>query len=251
MMSQFFDYSKYYNLLYKDKDYSGEVNYVESLIKRFHPLAKNILDIGCGTGIHASLFADRGYTVHGMDLSHEMLELANQKRKSNLTFSQGNIQNFKLDKKFDVITSLFHVMSYQTSNEAVTSSFKSVFEHLHDTGVFIFDCWYGPAVLLDLPKVRIKRMEDERLKVLRVTEPVIDINRSTVEVNFEVNVFEKQKEETQIVSEKHLMRYFFQNELYLFAEAAGLQIADIYAWLSDIHPKDSSWYITVICRKIK
>jgi len=250
-MSQFFDYSKYYNLLYKDKDYSGEINYVESLIRRFHPSAKSILDIGCGTGIHASLLADRGYTIHGMDLSNEMLTLANQKRKSNLTFSQGNIQNFKLNRKFDVITSLFHVMSYQTSNEAVALSFQSVFDHLDDEGVFIFDCWYGPGVLLDLPKVRIKRMEDERLKVLRITEPLMDINRSTVEVNFEVNVFEKQTEERQTVSEKHFMRYFFQNELYLFAEAAGLSIADIYAWLSETKPNDSSWYITVICRKIK
>jgi SAM-dependent methyltransferase len=250
-MSQFFDYSKYYNLLYKDKDYSIEVDYVESLIKRFHPRAKTILDIGCGTGIHASLLVDRGYTVHGMDLSDEMLKSANQKSKSDLTFSQGDIQNFSINKKFDVITSLFHVMSYQTSNGAVASSFKSVFEHLSDEGVFIFDCWYGPAVLLDLPTVKIKRMEDERLKVLRISEPVMDINRSTVEVKFEVNVFEKETNERQTVSEKHLMRYFFQNELYLFAEAAGLQIANIYTWLSDVEPKDSSWYITVVCSKIK
>ena len=94
-------------------------------------------------------------------------------------------------------------------------------------------------------------MEDEELKVLRISEPVMDINHSTVEVNFEVNVVEKQTEEKQTISEKHLMRYFFQNELHLFAEAAGLQIADIYAWLSDVKPKDSSWYITVICRKIE
>lgn len=250
-MSQFFDYSKYYNLLYKDKDYSSEVDYVESLIKRFHPLANNVLDIGCGTGIHAALLVDRGYQVHGMDLSHEMLKSANQKLKPNLTFSQGDIQDFTLHKKFDVITSLFHVMSYQTSNDAVTSSFKSVFEHLNDQGIFIFDCWYGPAVLLDLPSVKVKRMEDERLRVLRISEPVLDINRSTVEVNFEVNVFEKQTEKIQSVTEKHLMRYFFQNELHLFAQAAGLQITDIYAWLSDVKPKDSSWYITIICRKVE
>ena len=33
-------------------------------------------------------------------------------------------------------------------------------------GIFIFDFWYGPAVLADPPAVRIKRLENERMKVL-------------------------------------------------------------------------------------
>ena len=34
-MSVFGNYAKYYNLLYEDKDYKEEVQYIESLIKKF------------------------------------------------------------------------------------------------------------------------------------------------------------------------------------------------------------------------
>ncbi|HEX8060301.1 MAG TPA: class I SAM-dependent methyltransferase [Cyclobacteriaceae bacterium] len=248
-MSQFFDYSKYYNLLYKDKDYAGEVKYISSLIRRFHKSPKSLLDIGCGTGIHASMLSNTGLNVHGVDLSNEMLEIAKLKTTPSLSFSQGDVRNFRLGKKFDVITSLFHVFSYQTSNEAITSSMGTVVEHLDKEGVFIFDCWYGPAVLLDRPVVRVKRMEDENIRVLRVSEPVMDFARSTVEVNFEVNVTNKSTEQTQVIREKHLMRYFFDNELRLFATNAGLQVLNIYGWLDMSAPKDTSWYITVVCSR--
>ena len=36
-MPVFGDYSDYYDLLYNEKDYRGEVEYVESLIEHYHP----------------------------------------------------------------------------------------------------------------------------------------------------------------------------------------------------------------------
>lgn len=246
-MSHFFDYSRYYNLLYKDKDYAGEVNYIDSVIRKFHKSPSTLLDIGCGTGIHASLFADRGLNVHGVDLSNEMLQVAKKKESEKLSFSQGDATSFRLGKKFDVITSLFHVMSYQTSNQAVEASFATAAGHLKPGGIFIFDCWYGPAVLIDPPVVRVKRMEDDKLSILRISEPVMDFRKSIVEVNFEVHATDRQSQQTQVVREKHPMRYFFENELHLFAETAGFRIQDIYAWMETTAPKPTSWYITIIC----
>ncbi|MDY0327537.1 MAG: class I SAM-dependent methyltransferase, partial [Arcobacteraceae bacterium] len=69
-MNQFGDlYSQYYDLLYSDKDYIGEVEYVDSLIKANSNKVETLLDMGCGTGKHAELFCDKGYKVHGIDLS--------------------------------------------------------------------------------------------------------------------------------------------------------------------------------------
>ena len=54
-MSVFGDnYSRYYNLLYSDKDYLGESRYIDGLIQKYSPGAKNVLDLGCGTGRHAA-----------------------------------------------------------------------------------------------------------------------------------------------------------------------------------------------------
>jgi len=63
-------YSKYYNLLYKDKNYQEEYNYIRELIKQHrNNIIKNILDIGCGTGKHLKFFKEDGYTVSGVDVS--------------------------------------------------------------------------------------------------------------------------------------------------------------------------------------
>ncbi len=53
--NHFLEYSRYYDLMYKDKDYLGEVNYVYSKLVNLLPNITNILEIGTGTGIHASM----------------------------------------------------------------------------------------------------------------------------------------------------------------------------------------------------
>jgi len=73
-------YASYYNLLYRDKDYDGEVEFLEKLLQKHRPGARSILDLGCGSGTHASLLARRGYEVHGVDISQDMLDLAGHAR---------------------------------------------------------------------------------------------------------------------------------------------------------------------------
>ena len=82
-MAVFKHYARYYDLLYKDKDYSAEVKYVVNKIQNFCPKAKKILDLGCGTGKHAALLAEVGFEVTGIDQSRDMIALA-EKRKENL-----------------------------------------------------------------------------------------------------------------------------------------------------------------------
>ena len=71
------EYSQIYDLLYKSKDYEREVEYLNKLIKKnYKKKIKNILDIGCGTGKHASLLVDKGYQLHGVDMSPQMISIA-------------------------------------------------------------------------------------------------------------------------------------------------------------------------------
>ena len=150
-MSQFGNlYSQYYDLLYSDKNYKGEVEYINKLIKENFLEAKTLLDMGCGTGKHAELLCDAGYNVHGIDLSEDMLKIANNRCKNKedqLSFSHSDIQELDLDRKFDIVVSLFHVMSYQNRNSELIKAFEVARNHLKDGGIFIFDFWYGPAVL--------------------------------------------------------------------------------------------------------
>ena len=126
-------YSQYYDLLYRDKNYSGEVDYIIKLIKENSNEAKTLLDMGSGTGKHAELFCNNGYIVHGIDLSEDMLKIAKNRikdKEDKLSFSHSKIQELDLNKKFDVVVSLFNVMCYQNSNKELIKAFEVAKNHL-------------------------------------------------------------------------------------------------------------------------
>src|ERR1700730_15088398 len=108
-MKVFDRYAEYYDLLYSIKDYEAETSYVCSLIERFTPGAKSVLEIGCGTGSHGFHFAQRGYDVIGIDRSPAMVSLADQKKAQkgirNVSFQEGDILSLSLRREFEVVVS--------------------------------------------------------------------------------------------------------------------------------------------------
>ena len=105
-MSVFAAYSRYYDLLYRDKDYAGEARYVADLMKKHAPGAKSVIEIGCGTGGHARELATLGFRVHGVDRSAGMLEAADEKLdtvepeiRARMRFTQGDARSVRLSEK--------------------------------------------------------------------------------------------------------------------------------------------------------
>lgn len=239
-MSVFGDYSRYYDLLYRDKDYAGEARYIHELITRHRPGASTVLDLGCGTGRHATLLAERDYAVTGVDLSEEMLAVARSTSPGG-SFFQGDVRTVRLGRTFDVVLSLFHVMSYQTTNEDLQAGLSTVREHLAPGGLFVFDCWYGPGVLTSRPQVRIKRLEDEAVAITRLAEPVLYPNDNLVDVNYQVFIQDKQSGKVEELRETHKMRYLFAPEVRLLLDAAGLRLMKLSEFMSEREPGFDTW----------
>ncbi len=98
-MTQVFDrYSEYYQLLYRDKDYQGETDYVCRLLSAHGAGCKSIIEIGSGTGVHGGLFANAGYEVTGIELSDTMLAKACESpaaRSGKASFLKGDARSFR------------------------------------------------------------------------------------------------------------------------------------------------------------
>ena len=75
-------YSRYYDLLYRDKDYAAEVDYIDRLLQRHGVSGKDLLEFGSGTGKHGRLLAERGYRVTGIERSAEMVAQATRAKGS-------------------------------------------------------------------------------------------------------------------------------------------------------------------------
>jgi SAM-dependent methyltransferase len=249
-MTIFGDYSHYYDLLYRDKDYTGEARFIHQLIQDHVPNSQSILELGCGTGRHACLLAELGYSIQAIDQSVEMLAQAQERTSTlpkaigdRLMFKHGDIREIELQKQFDVVLALFHVISYQTSNQNLFDTFTIVKNHLKPGGIFIFDVWYGPAVLSDPPVVRVKRLEDEKIKVARIAEPVMYPNENLVDVHYDVFITSKLTGAVEKLQEKHTMRYLFKPELESTLSNVQLKIIEDKEWLTRQKPGFQTWNV--------
>lgn len=254
-MSAAFDaYATYYDLLYQDKDYSAETHFVHDLLaKHGVPASGDLLELGCGTGKHAEGFARLGYRLHGVDMSPAMVEAANARKPDDvamqLEFAVGDVRNVRVDKFFNAVISLFHVVNYQTTNAELSAMFQTAAAHIKPGGVFLFDCWYGPAVLTDRPVVRLKRMHNDAVEVLRIAEPVMHPNENIVDVNYTLQIKQKGEEKIAEFREKHCIRYLFAPEVESLLEKTGMRQIECVEWLTGKPIGFESWAATFVAIK--
>jgi SAM-dependent methyltransferase len=241
-MNNFEAYGRYYDLLYKDKDYKAEAEYVATLIHRHAPAAKHILELGSGSGNHAAHLCAKGFTVLGVERSESMIELAKSKHIQGYATAQGDISTYSTDRTFDAAISLFHVISYLTDNDALLSCFRHTHRHLNDV-------WYTPAVYTQQPVVRIKRLADAEFSITRIAEPVNHYRRNVIDVNFEVNITHKAERTTEVLHETHPMRHFSEPEVGLLAEATGFEVIAAEEFQSGATPGPGTWGVCFILKK--
>jgi len=239
-------YSKYYDLLYRTKDYNAEANYISESIKRYCPNAKTILEFGSGTGGHGLIFQNMGYDIYGLERSETMVEEAKQR---GFGCSQADITNFQLDRQFDVVISLFHVISYITDNESLVKVFRNAATHLFSGGLFIFDVWYSPAVYHQKPETRIKKVENEEISVIRMAEPEIHADKNVVDVNYYILVKDKITDKWIEFHEKHPMRHFSIPEISLLATLTGFKLLKAEEFVTGNQPSENTWGVNFILKK--
>ncbi|MES2650177.1 MAG: class I SAM-dependent methyltransferase [Bacteroidota bacterium] len=249
-MSNFKLYSQYYDLLYVDKDYNAEVNYVDYLIKTYKPNSKSILELGAGTGKHAFLLAGKGYDILGLERSAHMVAIANKEENPHVKFVVADITDFKLDQSFDVATSLFHVISYLTDNKSLIQTFKNVHQHLNKDGLFIFDVWHSSAVNHQIPEKRTKKLQNDTIEVLRKANPIIYSEINVVEVDYDITITNLKDQTSEQIFEKHPMRHFSKPEIEILAYAIGFELLHTEEFETKVTPSTETWGVCYILKKI-
>lgn len=222
-MTTFDQYARYYEQFSAHKDYAAEAARLAEVARRYAPGARTVLELGCGSGAHAAHLA-REFELCGIDRSAGMIERARERKLPNARFALGDVRDLRLGESFDVILSLYHVVSYQTSNDDVGRMLATVKAHLAPGGVFLFDCWYGPGVLTDLPTNSLRRARGEGFEIVRFGTPHVDFNANTVEMRYEFMLRSDEQVGWRQFDESHRMRFFFTPELELLCGAHGLAL---------------------------
>src|SRR5262249_57809 len=257
-MMAFGEYAKYYDLLYADKDYTAESAFVGEIIHRHAPGARSLLELGCGSARHALELIRKGFAVTGIDLSSHIISLWQSPIRqlplelgSKIKLSEGDATRFTSAMAYDAVISLFHVINYQTTNDALKGIFGTARAALAEDGIFIFDFWYGPAVLSERPQVRVKRIEGAEDCVTRIAEPTLDINRNVVYLKYTLIVADRDRGQIEEIKELPSVRYLFLPEIELLAANSGFEIAESGEWLTGNRLHSRCWSGYVAARAIR
>jgi SAM-dependent methyltransferase len=248
-------YAGWYDTLYREKDYVGECDYLEALFNRQGVSPNAVIDLGCGTGGHALLLAQRGYNVTAVDRSAAMLQEARAKAKQagmTVDFRQEDITRLAWQESFDAAIAMFAVVGYQCADEELAAMLAGVWRSLRPGGIFIFDGWHGPGVLRERPVPRLLEVplgKDEVL--LRMADPHLDVLAQTVEIHYRL----WHRRGAAIIAESeehHLMRFFFPRELHCLLRRAGFTAVSIQPFREIDQPLlEHHWHFLAIAGKGK
>lgn len=131
-----------YDLVMAHVDYQHWARYVQRIIQKWHPQARRLLDISCGTGSLLFQLDLRTYRVFGFDLSFDMVRIARMKAQSlvvPIPIWQNNMTSFRLREPVDVVICLYDSINYLLDSALWIKLLNRVHEELADPGIFIFD----------------------------------------------------------------------------------------------------------------
>ena len=237
--------AKFYDLIYKDKDYAGEAQYVFDKIKGFRPKCESLLELGCGTGNYSYPFRNLGLKVHGIDASSEMISIANQKTSSmgtnNISFEVSSAENLYSSTRWDSVISLFFMLGYQISDESLQETLKHVRSVLGKDGLFVFDFWNAPCVLKTGCSSKKIVVENEELWVSRESTPKRVDGKNCIRIKQSYSAEEKGSGNTYSFDEMHEVRFFFREDIVQLLEENNFELLHVESFMNDKPLDDTIW----------
>lgn len=245
-------YAEVYDFLYQDKDYLSETQFLIELHSRLsdRQLLTRVLDLGCGTGGHLSYFPERVFKC-GIDKSNQMITRVKARGIPETVAVQADVGYVHLAARFDLVYSLFHVLSYQLTDSAVKRILQSISIHLEDSGVAILDFWHRPAWEFDPPRNRLRIRQNDERSVVRVSEPSVDYVHSTVSIDITTFISDRATGSYTSTNETHCMRAFTLSELESLCVSQGLQVVQSGPWMRHGSSLTANeWYGWIALRRI-
>jgi SAM-dependent methyltransferase len=134
-MTSYERFGEFYDAVMGDRRAAAEQ--VMKLIRAAKPDARNVLELGCGTGSILKCLQE-AYEVSGLDISGKMLSVARKKVPRSKLFRQDMV-DFRIDGRFDVIFCVFDSINHVRRFSDWKKMFAAVRRHLLPGGCFIFD----------------------------------------------------------------------------------------------------------------
>lgn len=135
-------FANYYDYLMANVDYDAWTDRIANQIKTHNPKARILVDLACGTGNISNRLAKKGYSVTGIDISEEMLMIAQDKAHEQhlrIQYLKQDMVKFATHRKAEVITAICDGLNYLTEDQQLKLFFANAWKQLMDQGLLILD----------------------------------------------------------------------------------------------------------------
>jgi len=160
--------ARYYDRIYAKEDAAALAQRVEAVARRaLRRPGRRLLDVGCGTGRHLVEFR-RNFEVAGVDVNPAMLRVARATLGPKIPLAEGDMREFDLGERFDVLVCLFSAFGYLLTRGDRDRAAANFFRHLAPGGVALIEGWVLPEHWKDR-HTDLLTYADATTKIARVT----------------------------------------------------------------------------------
>lgn len=228
-----FDHPQVFERVHQAR-FGPECDFLLSILSS-HPGFSHVLDAACGTGAHAALLAQAGFSVTGIDLNTNMIHYARRKHAP-LAFLVGDMRALPFSNAFDAIICLCTSFCYNTTNDEIAAALQGFRRALRSGGLAIIDV-FNPISLLEQRSFREEIREEEKFAQMGM----VSVSEITVEERSQLLVEKRTlyslKDDKPIQTDLTKYRLFFPQELRYFLETNGFEDTELYGGF-DLNQKD-------------
>lgn len=214
---------------YRKISTSDDLAFYKSELEHFRGLADiKVLELGCGDGRILETLASLGICAVGIDNSQAMLEKC--KTMQGIRLQVGDMRNFSLAERFDIIILGFRTFHMFTEDSEQETCFKSVAGHLKKTGSFLLHLMHpNPELIKSPPSDKLVELDGATLtrKTLKF-DVDMQSQKHMSEVVFELRKKGHDQPERKEVELLH-SRWIWPDQLYSLAQRTGLQVVGFSA----------------------
>jgi SAM-dependent methyltransferase len=237
-----------YDYLMEDAPYEKWLGFLGRVGRENDVDVKTVVDVGCGTGALALPMANMGYKVHGVDLSEDMLLVAQENANKlgvAIQFFQQDMRELEGFFPIDCITIFCDSLNYLDSEAAVQETFASAYRNLKVGGLFLFDVHSVYKMEQIFAKHTFAFDDEEISYIWDCFQGEWDYS-----VEHELSFFvKKQGNIYEKFTESHRQRTFLVEDYVGWLNKAGFEILEISADFTERPPSKQSERIFFSCRK--
>ena len=210
---------------------------------------QNVLDIGCGTGMHSDLISKMGKTVTGLDLSSDMVAFAKEHHTNEKTsFVVDNMCTHKADKLYDMAFAMSHVIGYQLKNQDLENFLTAVYNSLNEGGYFYFNFYHEAGLYNGEQSARRSVVTGKDVDITRFSNASINAMENCLDLDYFYLIEKKDSDEVTEIAISEKMRFFSALELEYYLEKIGFTVEKVVDFKT-VEPLNAGHWNGVILAK--